>query len=369
MKKKPKILCIIQLPPPIHGVTIINSYIYNSKILNDLYDIQAISLSYAKTTGELGSISCKKIFIFIQHLVKILKTLFFFRPQMVYFTITPYGPSFYRDVFIVSLIKLFQTKLVYHLHGKGIKNHYKKNKILYNYIYKNVNVICLSKFLLNDIDFYKKTPYIVNNGIPEISVDQYKGKGQYQKRNEVVKILYLSNFAETKGVIDLLESVSLLQEKDLHFKIQLIGQYRGIFTKEFLSDYIKDNYLQDYVELLGPLYGNDKNYYLAKTDIFVHPTYNDAFPTVLLEAMQFGLPCISTYEGGIPEIIEDNITGFLFQQRNINELAEKIEFLIKNEKLRISFGKNGRKRYEECFSLAIFEKNMSKTFNDILRIT
>ena len=82
--------------------------------------------------------------------------MLFHKPDIIYFPIVPHGISFYRDSIIVFLIKLFRIPLVYHLHGKGAKEHYHRVSKIYDYVYKNVNVVCLSENLINEIDFLKE---------------------------------------------------------------------------------------------------------------------------------------------------------------------------------------------------------------------
>jgi glycosyltransferase involved in cell wall biosynthesis len=353
----------MQLPPPIHGACIMNSYVQKSSLLNKTFNMDILSLNYVKSTTELRIFSFKKIFKFIRYYFSLFYKLIVNRPDLVYFTITPHGAAFYRDILMVVLVKIFGIKLVYHLHGKGIKRYYPNHKRIYNYVYNDVDVICLGNRLTDDIPFFKKVPYIVNNGIPVVNSIIYKQKKI--KNKMVVRILYLSNFVESKGVIDLLESAKLLKNKGIPFKMQLIGQYRGNLTQDFFYNYIYNNSLLEQIEVVGPVYGNDKNPYFAHSDIFVHPTYNDAFPTVILEAMQFALPCISTFEGSIPEIIENNITGLLFEQRNIEDLSNKLELLIQNQDLREQMGQKGKERFYQFFTLEKFEKNLCNVFNKI----
>jgi glycosyltransferase involved in cell wall biosynthesis len=361
-----KILCIMQLPPPIHGVNVMNSYVQKSGLLKAVFKLDVLELHYIKKMADFRSAHLKKMCLFIKYYVVLLYKLSFNRPDMVYFTITSLGVSFYRDLLMVILIKMFKVKLVYHLHGKGIKECYPNHKRLYNYVYHNVDVICLGNKLKEDIPFFKGTPYVVNNGIAVIN-DVFP-KEKPSDKDGMARILFLSNFEKTKGVLDLLESAKLLKNKGLIFKVQCIGQFHGQFTKDFFNDFLEKNDLSKRIKIVGPIYGDAKNLYFTQSDMFVFPTYykNEALPLVLLEAMQFGLPCISTYEGSIPDVIEDNITGLLCKQRDIEDLASKIELLIRNKELREQMGKRGKERFEKLFTLERFEQNLCDTFTKIL---
>ncbi len=63
---------------------------------------------------------------------------------------------------------------------------------------------------------------------------------------------------------------------------------------------------------------------------------------VLLEAMQYSLPVVSTPEGAIPDVVDDGVTGFLVPQRDTSALADKLEVLIKDPDLRVKNGSRGK---------------------------
>ena len=116
--------------------------------------------------------------------------------------------------------------------------------------------------------------------------------------------------------------------------------------------------LTENVKYLGKKYGNDKDEIYQMADVFVLPTNNDCFPLVLLEAMQYGLPVVSTFEGGIPDIVENKITGLLIEQNNPIALADNLEFLLNNEVIRLQMGKAGRVKYKNEFTLQTFESKL-----------
>ena len=112
----------------------------------------------------------------------------------------------------------------------------------------------------------------------------------------------------------------------------------------------------------GRRYGSEKDVFWRDADIFVFPTYyhNECFPLVILEAMEQGLPVISTNEGGIPDIIDHGNSGYTVEKNNPIDLASAIERLLKEPELRNSMGKAGRKLFEEKFTEEVFEKKMKE---------
>ncbi len=358
---KNKVLFFIKLPPPHTGAITVNKYVSEIDSLNKKFVTKIISISYKQDASDLGIISIKKIILVISLQFKLIFNLLFFKPNLIYFQISPLGIAFYRDFIFVLIFKIFRKKIIFHLHGKRIKqaseNQFKK--LLYKYTFCNSKIICLSELLVNDVaDVYKNKPIIVNNGIPDYN-DYNKNK------NEIPRILFLSNLFRAKGLIDFLDALKLLKDNNVFFYATIIGG-KAELTEQDLMTEITNRELIKEIEYLGPIFNNEKVEILNQSDIFVHPTHEDAFPINILEAMRSGLPVVATGEGAIPEMIANGISGYIVEKKNIKDIAQKIEFLIKNPDLRTQMGKAGREKFLEKYTLDIFERNMLDVFNKVL---
>lgn len=361
-----RILLFIKVPPPVTGATLMNKRVYDSEMLRDNFNIRSILISYMSDLNEMGKWKINKVIKFINILIKLFNELILFKPQFVYFQISPHRIAFYRDLIYLTIIKIFNVKIVYHLRGKGIKEHVKikwKRKI-YTYAFKRSDIICVSHLLTYDIeDIFKGKIYIVNNGIPDIE-KKYLTKSKISQ-SDTVKILFLSNLIKSKGILNFLESLKLLSEKGYQFSANIIGAEADLCSNDLQSIIINNN-LTNKVIYLGSEYGKGKYEILAKSDVLVFPTKNDIWGNVILEAMQFSIPVIATVEGAIPEIIDDRVTGFLVDKDSPDQIADKLEILIKNPKLRELMGKAGRKKYEKKYTFQKFEENMMNVFKDVL---
>jgi len=366
MKDKTRILLFIKLPPPLTGATLINSYVNNSKLLNDKYNIQTISISFKKTIEDVRIISFKKIIIVINLYLKLFISLIRFKPKLIYFQISPIGWAFYRDFIYVLIIKLFRKHIVFHLHGKGIKdaceNSYFK-KLIYKFAFRGSSIVCLSNMLANDINqVYAGTPYIVNNGIPIFS--DILECAFHDEKNKI-EVLFLSNLLYSKGILVFLDALSVLDTSSREkIQVKIVGNEAEI-SSTMLNKEIKKRGLQNFVVYIGPKYGEEKLNIYHNTDILIYPTLNDAFPVVILEAMQFGIPVIASIEGAIPDIIEDGINGFLVDKHSPDQIAEKIKIFLDDDVLRTKMGKSARKKYLEKYTIEVFEKNLIDVFQKI----
>lgn len=361
----PRILFVLHLPPPVHGAAMVGKYIHDSRIINDSYHCEFVNLAMAGNMENIGRFSFSKGISLFKLLWLIKKKMRKMRPLLVYVTPNAGGNAFFKDFIVVQVIKMLGGNVVLHFHNKGVRVNSEKyaNDFLYKLFFKHTKIILLSQLLYPDISKYVKEDevYYCANGIPQIEFKR-------NKRMQTVHILFLSNLIISKGVLQLLDACKILSEKELDFKCILVGAETGEMTAKRLAYEIHTRGVEERLEYLGKKYGEDKEIVWNDADIFVFPSFypNECFPLVLLEAMQHGLPCVSTNEGAIPDIVEDGRTGFVVEKNNPKQLAEKIEQLMIDEPLRISMGLQGKRKFQEKYTLEAFEKNMVDIFHQVL---
>lgn len=359
-----KILFLLHYPPPVHGSSMVGLQIKESKLVNKTFECRFINLGTSKTINEIGGKKVIKLFRYLSILGHLLKNILFHRPAICYFSINSKGAPFYKDSTLALVIKLFRIKLIYHFHNKGVSLRQDKflDDLFYKLVFRNSSVILLSRYLYNDIQKYvhKEQVYYCPNGIPNIEVKQIKKEGRTN-----VELLFLSNLMESKGIFVLLDVCKILKSKELIFHCTIVGSIGDISEQGMLSK-LEKMHLTSYVNYAGKKFGKEKEEEFLNADIFIHPTLNDCFPLVLLEAMQYSLPIVSTFEGGIPDIVTDGKTGYLVAKRNIETLADKLEILIKNPELRQQMGNSGRKKYLDEFTSDFFEFKIVEILQQII---
>ena len=360
-------LFILHLAPPVHGASVVGSYIKESNLINTNFETNYLNMSTAYSLEDIGKASVQKLGDIFRLYVQIVTYLLKNKVDLCYLTINANGLAWLKELVIVAILKLFRVPIIYHYHNKGVRlnaNSFWK-KTLYRFQFKDSKSILLSSLLVEDIAQFvrKKDIYICANGIPEVS-HLLKNKMD----EGICQILFFSNLIESKGVYILLESCKILKDKNIPFRCVYIGgegDISGIQLDEKISQYG----LQAFVEYQGKKYEEEKEQAFAESDIFAFPTFysKETFGLVNLEAMQYSLPVISTREGGIPDVVEDGLNGFLIPNQNSKILAEKLEILIRNPELRSEMGKAGKKLFEEKFTLKIFEHRMVEILQDCLK--
>jgi glycosyltransferase involved in cell wall biosynthesis len=149
-------------------------------------------------------------------------------------------------------------------------------------------------------------------------------------------------------VVDQVESVRFI----------LAGPTLSSSFERQIKRLISDLKLIDYFDIVGAVYGSVKEKLFLNSDIFVFPSHNEAFPLVNLEAMRAGTPVVSSNVGSIPEMVVDELNGYIVNSKNIEQLSQRVLNLVNDEKLRAEMGNAGRKIYEEFFTIQAYEKRL-----------
>lgn len=367
MTHKPHILYIATFPPPVHGASMVSIQIKESKLLNETFDGDYVNIGTSHKITEIGksglTIKFVKLFRFLEALLKTLYLLIRHKYDLCYCAITCHGTGFIKDTPFVLLCKLFDKKIVIHQHNKGMSKDVDKPlfRWLLPLVYNNTKVILLSKFLYSDIEkiVKKENVIICPNGIKQTkNKSDHKNNDMANLEHSTLHILFLSNLLISKGVLDLLDALEILKDKGYSFVCDFVGgETKDIDTNRF-SQEVNNRRLNGVATYHGRKYGKEKEDYLERTDIFVLPTYNECFPLVLLEAMEKGIACISTNEGGIRDIIDDGKNGIIVSQKDVESLTFAIEKLLVNNKLREDIGKASKQKFEENFTEEAFERKM-----------
>ena len=131
--------------------------------------------------------------------------------------------------------------------------------------------------------------------------------------------------------------------------------------------------MSDTVRLRGPLSLRDVYAALGTADVFALLSeiamdgYRDGFPTVILEAMAAGLPVVSTWISGTPEMVVHEETGLLVHERDAAAAADAFERLLEDETLRWRLGAAGRRRVEERFQLDQSADRLASLFTAVVK--
>ena len=128
----------------------------------------------------------------------------------------------------------------------------------------------------------------------------------------------------------------------------------------------------DNIKLLGWKTQAEVADLLKASDILLAPSVTtengeeEGIPGVIMEAFAQGLPVVSTYHAGIPEVVKDGESGFLVAERDVDALAERLERLIEHPELRFAMGQNGRRFVEEHYDVDKLNDRLVRIYQQLL---
>lgn len=269
--------------------------------------------------------------------------------------------SFYRKSIFILLGSLFGCKIICHIHAGNFlhfySDGYKKYILL---ILKKCDIVLV---LSNKIceEFKNNIPLenirVINNMVLRPLVFERK------KQSNMISLLFLGHIYKEKGIFDLVEYLKNNYDKYVNRLILYIGG--GLFDVEKLIQYIKLNNLELLVNYLGWVDGENKNELISSADIFILPSYNEALPMCILEAMSYSKPIIATKVGAIPEIVEDGKNGFLFNLKNLDQMGECIDKFLDDPDLICKMGSESYKIVQKYFPENV-ESDIVKLYKELL---
>lgn len=312
------------LPNPVNGCSLANDVFLKHVKLSNL-NVITINTSVDHIHGNQGNFSWKKVFQFISVYLQILRI---FKMDVVY--ITP-GQTFF-GVFKYSpfiLLSIFLRKpYVIHVHGNYLGTQYNLlsgvKKKIFKFLLANATAgIVLSKSLVNNFNgiLSNEKVHIVENFVQDFLIEN----NSLKKETKELKILWLSNLMTEKGILDLLDALIKLKEKNIKFKAKIAGKIE-LGLEDSLAK--KFEQLDCSLEYVGIVHGEFKKNLLKDANVFVFPTYYsmEGQPIAIIEAMATGNIIVSTNHAGIGDIV-NNSNGYLVPTRNVDILAITLEMI------------------------------------------
>lgn len=366
---KIKILIIGPLPPPPGGIATNVQNLLQSD-LRKYFRLICMKNSTARATDKKGRLDLLNIIYFLQNVLKLFGIMFYVRPSIVQIE-TSSGISFLKNSIFVIIAKIFRRKIILNIYGGGVEKFYKNLSLIGKRYVKFIFLCCRSikveyeqrkNFLANEIGVPERRIFVLTNAV---YLNQITSKNAKTAKEEF-KLLFVGWIWRHKGIFDLINSIEILKQKGYKIKIDVVGPQVNKEESANVLNAIRSKDLTEEVKIIGEKTSNEVQAFYSNADIFILPSYVEGFPYVILEAMSWGLPIVSSKIGAIPDVITDWINGFLIEPGDSLALIEKIEVLINNAKLRNEIGMNNYKKIESEYSMDTVVKKLTELYNILL---
>ena len=263
-------------------------------------------------------------------------------------------------------------KKVVFFRGNDISEYvHRKGANVYEALFKRADLF------LSNSEFFKKRA--IELGCPSEKIHVHRSgvdlnKFQLRKigpsKTEPLKMITVGRLVEKKGIQYGIEAAALLAKKNIPFHYILIGEGRLLQKHSELAAQLG---VEKNISFLGALKQTEIIPHLASSHLFISCCVTSSSgdqsgpDNSIKEAMAVGLPVIATDHGGIPEIVQNNINGFLVPEKNASLLAEKIEWVYKNPELTGGLITRARKFIENHYDLSCLANELDEILNKITR--
>lgn len=356
-----KVLIIGPFPNPISGVALANEVVKDVLDKSEEFTTETIDTSYPIFQDAVGSFSFKKFIFFLQinyRVIKIIKNdIVYITPGQTFFGITKY-------TLFILVSSLLKKELIIHVHGNYLGAQYKnlkgiKKRFFYFLISKFTKGIVLSNSLKQNLTPFikEKNLYVLFNFAQNYLIDN-----DLKINTSGLKISYLSNLMEEKGIFYLLDALRELEVNNIPYKAKIAGNIDDSL-KTTINKKIND--LKN-TEYLGVVYGREKKELLEWSTIFVLPTFYkmEGQPISILEALATENVIIATAHAGIPDIIKNRTHGYIVKPKDSESILDSFLYLNSN-KVKISeISKNNKTYFTKNFTIEIFSKKIIKIFKE-----
>lgn len=274
---------------------------------------------------------------------------------------------FHNDVDLSFPFFSFSVKKpkIFHCHLLNTTYNLYRRNFISRHILRNVAdiYIAVSKYLVNlfvELGIPQTKVRLLPNGI---DVNQFRPDRESKIDG---LLLFVGRLDPSKGLHFLLNALGYLK---IPVQLMIIGPLGGnlAYNKKILSLIKKINEKNFHkVMYVGPQKRTEIITWYQKASIAVLPSLYESFPIVNLEALSCETPVIASNVGGISEAVLNYKNGILVSPGNIYELAQSIQYLLDNEKIRKKFGEEGRKWMVKNFSLEILMERLLQIYDELI---
>jgi len=321
MTNRPKVIAMVQLPPPMHGAAKMNRFAIDA--LAKDFDLNIIEMRFARTLSDVNKFSLRKIALAFWLLLRLIWSL----PgaKALYICFGPTGFAYYRDCLYVLMAKILRVPAILHLHGRGLVDmrKSKSSAALQKTVFKDQTVILLGENLRAEIDGLNCKSVIIRNCL---STDAFvPPPAKLWMPHDPIRLLWLSNLFHAKGIETLFAACSILRARGFACDLTIAGA-EGDLSKADINTLLDQYQMRASATCLGYVSGAAKQAAFEKADLFIFSSHyaNEAQPLVVLEAMAANLPVITSDIATLPEFVRDGETGRLCPPQDPAKLANTI---------------------------------------------
>ena len=359
-----RILVVGQTPPPFGGQAVMIEALLSGRYQR--VRLFHVRLAFSDDMDSVGRFQWRKLVVLFTTSFKVWWARLQHGTPVLYYP--PSGPNLVpvlRDLVLLTATRWCFSRTVFHFHAGGVSGFRQRlprlARPLFSLAYGRPS-LAIRTAAENPDDgavLGARRSVVVPNGIPDM-----RGTVPEKQAPESgpCTILFTGVLIPSKGVRVLLEAFRLLVGEGRNVRLELMGRWGDEAFRRDCERYLQEEGLTGSVRFLGVKRDREKLGHFAGCDIFCFPSHFEAesFGLVLVEAMQFAKPVVSTHWRGIPSVVSDGVNGFLVPVEDPAAVADRLCRLLDDPGLRRRMGEEGRRIFEQRFTLERFQRNMEE---------
>lgn len=269
------------------------------------------------------------------------------------------GTDFYRSSIFVYLFKLMGKKVILHLHGGMFENFYRSHSTFVRKVCSKCDMlVTVSNYFVELLKHHRLNDDVrlLHNSIPDAAPHTLS------KNNDKIVFSFLGAIDKHKGIYEILEAIG--ENKPL-FENKIILKIGGSGNTGYMFDIIRHHGLENMVEYKGWVSDKEKEEFLQTSNVYIQPSHFESFGISILEAMNYGLPIITTGEGGIPDLVTDGVNGLIVRTGNKSDIANAISKLTTDKELRLKLGHASSLKARE-FHASTISKHLERLYLELI---
>lgn len=230
---------------------------------------------------------------------------------------------------------------------------------------KSFNVIFISEYLKRLYQLHGRNEQIMGN---EVIYNPVNPMFFDVRDNNVINrfnILYIGEITKRKGLIILLDSLNTLKQKGIKYHLNIVGDYKDNLYKEMINSFIKKNNLENLVTFYGWVSQRKIVDLMEQNGLFILPSYQESLPMSIIEAMSCGKLVIANDTGGISEIINNEVTGYIYKNNSSTQLAAILEYLNSSPSTFLNISHSARNFAKNNFDPKIISQKTCSFYSSV----
>ena len=339
-RPRPRLLIIGPLPPPLGGVQLVIDMQRRSQLAEE-FDLDVVDTSKRQLRWAVENPTWKTPLYFVRDFSRLARALARLRPDVALVHAAP-SLSFLRDWMFMIAARLGGAKVICHYHGT-LHTRFPSGETRSGRFIGRVLMLAAHRVIVLGPTYQREmgkawrrddvawAPNMADialfRDMPADTPSAWLGPG-----NKAV--LFVGRLSAPKGIFDLFDAIPRVLARHPEAKFVLVGVAERDELEAVIRADAARRGIASRVTFLGSLEGREKAAAFVTSKMIVVPSWTEAFPLVIPEAMAAGLPVIATIVGAIPDFVKDGEDGFLVAARNPRMLAESICRLLDDEGLR-----------------------------------